>query len=1009
MKPDEKRFEEAIEDHLLNHGYLKSAPSHFDAVLGLDTAELYAFIGDTQIKEWEALLGRYGNDPDNAQRGFAKRLAAEIDARGTVDVLRHGVVDLGVTIRLAFFKPAHNLTPELFRLYEANRVSVTRQLAYEPGTIKTLDIAILVNGIPTATAELKNPLTNQSIQHAIEQYRSDRDPKNVTLGRRALVHFAVDPERVAMTTKLAGAATRFLPFNLGNGGGAGNPPNPGGHRTAYLWERVWARDSWMDLLARFIHVDRPQTGSAASRRAAETAIFPRYHQWDAVLSLEADAKATGPGKSYLVQHSAGSGKSNTIAWTAHRLSNLHNASDEKVFDKVVVITDRVILDRQLQETIYQFEHARGVVVKIDQHSQQLADALAGEQARIIITTLQKFPFVLDKIGELSQRSYAVIVDEAHSSQTGEAAKDLRLALGGTDETELTAAEAEDAGYITEAVDPVEEALAKAVAARGRQANLSFFAFTATPKARTLELFGTKEADGKYHPFHLYSMRQAIDEGFILDVLANYTTYKTYWRIEKAVTDDPQYEAARAKQAIARFVSLHPSNLAQKAEIIVEHFRAHTAAKIGGAAKAMVVTSSRLHAVRYKQAIDAYIHRKGYTDVAALVAFSGKVIADDGAWTEPGMNGFPEAQTAEQFATPGYQVLVVAEKFQTGFDQPLLHTMYVDKVLTGLNAVQTLSRLNRIFPPLKEDTFVLDFRNEADDIVRAFEPYYGQTVAPPTDPNLLYDTHRRLGEFDVMRPYEVEAVVATLLAMKAIEDHGRIYSLLDPAADRFHSLPEDDRQGFKDALDKFVRTYSFLSQVVAFGDTNLERDYLYARALASVLRGANTVERLDLGSEVELTHLRHEATYSGTLALSSNAGEVQTIFGDGALHQRLPDMESLSQIVDTLNERFGLDLNETDQLLFDQYEQDWLADPEVTDQACNNTIDNFKLVFDRNFLKTVISRMDENDALFRRILDDPEFQAAIKDFYGSKVYKEARKPRDTQTSSPRFNPPIEEKE
>jgi len=993
VRPDERRFEEEIEGHLLAHGYLRSAPSHFDAVLGLDTAELFAFIGATQVVAWESLLGRYGSDPDQAQRGFAKRLAAELDARGTVDVLRHGVVDLGVTIRLAYFRPAHNLTPELLRLYEANRVSVTRQLAYEAGTNKTLDMVLLVNGIPTATAELKNPLTGQGVEEAVAQFRSDRDPANVTLGRRAVVHFAVDPERVAMTTRLAGQGTRFLPFNLGDDGHAGNPPNPGGHRTAYLWERVWARDAWMDLLARFVHVERPQSGSAASRRAAETVIFPRYHQWDAVLALETDAKANGPGSSYLVQHSAGSGKSNTIAWTAHRLSNLHDASDVKVFDKVVVITDRVVLDRQLQETIYQFEHARGVVVKIDKNSAQLADALAGEQARIIITTLQKFPFVLDKIGGFPSRSYAVIVDEAHSSQTGEAAKDLRLALSGTDETELTAAEAEDAGFVAEAIDPVEEALARAVGARGRQANLSFFAFTATPKARTLELFGVKGPDGKFHPFHLYKMRQAIEEGFILDVLANYTTYKTYWRIEKAVSDDPQYEATKARQAIARWVSLHPSNLAQKAEIIVEHFRTHTASKIGGRAKAMVVTSSRLHAVRYKQAIDTYIARKGYGDIAALVAFSGKVIADDGSWSETGMNGFPESQTAERFDSSDYQVLVVAEKFQTGFDQPLLHTMFVDKVLTGLNAVQTLSRLNRILPPLKEDTFVLDFRNDGDDILAAFEPFYGETVAPPTDPNLLYDTHRRLWDDDVLRPEEVEAAVATLLTMGGKDDHGRIYSLLDPAVERFQALDEDGRIGFKDALDKFVRTYSFLSQVVAFGDSKLERDYLYARALAALLRGAATVERLDLGTEVELTHLRTEATFNGSLALSSDTGEVKTVFGDGAVHQRLPDMEALSEIVDTLNERFGLDLTDADQLLFDQYEAEWLADPEVREQARNNTIENFRLVFDRNFLKTVIGRMDENDALFRRILDDPEFHDAIKDFYGSKVYREARRPRD----------------
>jgi type I restriction enzyme R subunit len=990
VKVDERGFEDSIEAALVAGGYLKSVPSNFDAALGLDTAELFAFIGATQIKEWEALLGRYGNDPDAAQRGFAKRLAAELDSRGTVEVLRHGVVDLGITIRLAFFKPAHGLTPELQQLYVANRVSVTRQLAFEQGSTKTLDLALLVNGIPTATAELKNPLTNQDVEHAIRQYRADRDPTNVTLSRRALVHFAVDPDRVAMTTKLAGQATRFLPFNLGQDGGAGNPSNPKGHRTAYLWERVWARDAWMDLLARFVHVERPAVGTPAARRAVEVVIFPRFHQWDAVLRLEAHAREHGAGLSYLVQHSAGSGKSNTIAWTAHRLSSLHDARDSKVFDKVIVITDRVVLDRQLQETIYQFEHVRGVVVNIDRDSAQLAEALVGEQARVIVTTLQKFPFVLDKIAELPARRYAVIVDEAHSSQTGEAAKDLRLALGATDEQELTVAEAEDAGFLAEAVDPVEEALAKAVGARGRQANLSFFAFTATPKARTLEMFGTFDpTSGRYQPFHLYSMRQAIEEGFILDVLASYVTYQTYWRIEKTITDDPTYEAPKARRAIARFVSLHPSSLAQKAEIIVEHFRNHTATKITGQAKAMVVTSSRLHAVRYKQAIDAYIAKKGYLDLAAVVAFSGRVIDEhDLTYTEAGMNGFPEGQTAERFATSDYQVLIVAEKFQTGFDQPLLHTMYVDKVLTGLNAVQTLSRLNRIHSN-KADTFVLDFRNETEDIVKAFEPYYGRTVAPPTDPNLLFDTRRRLDDFDVLRPDEIEATVALLLAGDT-KTHGRVYAALDPAVERFTSLVEEDRLAFKDALDKFVRTYSFLSQVVAFGDSKLERDYIYCRALAARLRDAASVERLDLGTEVELTHLKTEMTFEGSLSPDADAGEVKSIFGEGRGAKSNPQVEHLSEIVDELNERFGLNLDERDQLLFDQFEETWAADPDVVDQARSNSLENFRLVFDHRFLDTVVSRMDENEAIFKRILDDEEFRQVLMDLYAGRVYRRARR-------------------
>jgi type I restriction enzyme R subunit len=717
-------------------------------------------------------------------------------------------------------------------------------------------------------------------------------------------------------------------------------------------------------------------------------IFPRYHQWDAVLKLEADAREHGAGEQYLVEHSAGSGKSNTIAWTAHRLATLHNDHDEKVFDKVIVITDRLVLDRQLQETIYQFEHARGVVEKIDKDSGQLAEALAGERARIIITTLQKFPFVLEKVEGLPARRYAVIVDEAHSSQTGEAAKELRVVLGGTQEQELTVAEAEDAGFIAIAENPVEEALAKAVAARGRQKNLSFFAFTATPKARTLELFGTFNREtGKYEPFHLYSMRQAIEEGFILDVLANYTTYKTYWRIEKAILDDPEYRTDKAKRAIARFIDLHPYNLGQKAEIIVEHFRTHTAQKIGGKAKAMVVTSSRLHAVRYWQAITKYISEKRYSDLHALVAFSGTVYADGLSFTEPGLNHFPESETAQRF-DEDYQVLIVAEKFQTGFDQPLLHTMYVDKVLTGLNAVQTLSRLNRIHSA-KSDTFVLDFRNEGDDIVRAFEPYYGETVAPPTDPNLLYDTRRQLNDWDVLRTEEIEAAVAVLVTMSGPKDHGLFYGTLSPAVDRFNALPIDDQAEFKEALDKFVRTYSFLSQVVSFGDTKLERDYRYCRALASVIRAPADDGGIDLGSEVELTALQIEATYTGKLSPESEGGEVVAIFGEGRGKRFEAPLEHLSKIIEVLNERFGLNLSETDQLLFDQFEEGWAGDQELAAQARNNTIDNFRLVFDPKFMSTVVTRMDSNEAIFKQILDDADFRDVLAEFYVRKIYERLR--------------------
>jgi type I restriction enzyme R subunit len=998
---DEKLFEAEISGHLVAHGGYRVCKvgtdsewrPDFDAVLGLDTAELFGFIAATQASQWERLVKAYGGEEGLARRKFAQRLVQQIDERGTLDVLRHGVRDQNVEIRLSYRRPAYGIAPELVAHYDANRLTVTRQLPFDPESTKTVDLGLFLNGIPVATAELKNHLTGQSIEHAIEQYRKDRDPRNTTLARRALVHFAVDPDSVAMTTRLDGEATRFLPFNRGHDLGKGNPPNPDGHKTSYLWERVWAKDAWLDILHRFISVDRPGKGSVAARRAAEKVIFPRYHQWDAVLKLEADAGAHGAGRSYLVQHSAGSGKSNTIAWVAHRLSTLHAADDSKVFDKVVVITDRVILDRQLQDTIYQFEHARGVVVKIDEDSTQLAEALAGEQARIIITTLQKFPFVIDKVGELPARNYAVVIDEAHSSQTGDAAKEMRLVLGAGEEQELTAAEAEDAGLLSAAIEPVEEALARSAGARsGRHSNLSYLAFTATPKGRTLEMFGALNPETRVHePFHLYSMRQAIEEGFIIDVLASYTTYQTFWKIEKATEEDPEYDARRARRSIARFVSLHPQHLARKAEIIVEHFREHTSRQMGGLAKAMVVTSSRLHAARYKQQIDKYIAARGYSEISSLVAFSGKI--DDGSGaplTESRMNGFPESRTAEEFAAREHGLLIVAEKFQTGFDQPLLQTMYVDKALAGLTAVQTLSRLNRIHP-LKESAFVLDFRNETDDIVEAFEQFHGCTVAPPTDPNILADSRRRLDEFDLLRPEEVEAAIPALLddGGSAERRSARAYAALGPAKARFELLVDEERLEFREALGRFVRTYSFVSQIAAFTDPALEGDYVYCRALSLYLRDTRTVERLDLGTEVELTHLRHQVTYSGALSLESEVGEARSFPGTGTGPRREIDREHLSSIVDLLNDRFGMALTDADKLLLDQFEESWAADGELSDQAQSNDIENFRLVFDRKFMQTIVTRIDADDEIYKKILDDEEFRAAVGEFYLRKVYERLR--------------------
>jgi type I restriction enzyme R subunit len=965
---DEAGFELLICDWLVERGgydavkvgTAQGSPADFDPTRGLDTAELFAFISATQPDGWTRLRSLYG-DPDKARRGLADRLAKELDARGAVDVLRHGVVDLGVTIRLAFFRPASGLTPELVERYGKNRLTVTRQLPYEAGSTKTLDLCLFVNGVAVATAELKNALTGQGTDEAIEQYRTARDPKNPLL-RRAVVHFAVDTERVAMTTRLAGKATRFLPFNRGHDMGAGNPPNPEGHRTAYLWERVWQRDAWLDLLARFVHVQPAAKGSTKQ----PVVIFPRFHQWDAVLALVSEAREHGAGRDYLVQHSAGSGKSNTIAWLAHRLSSLHDAADAKVFDKVVVITDRRVLDRQLQDTIYQFEHAHGVVVRIDESSQQLADALAGEQARIVITTLQKFPFVTGKIGALPERTYAVIVDEAHSSQTGESATALKSVLGAK-RGEPDAAELPD---------PAEDALAAAVAARGRQPNLSFFAFTATPKARTSELFGRYDpAVNRHVPFHLYSMRQAIEEGFIHDVLAHYVTYATYWNIEQATPEDPEFDPGKARAAIARFVSLHPHQLAQKAEVIVEHYRAKVRHRIGGMAKAMVVTGSREHAARYKLALDKYINDKGYADVGVLVAFSGSLDLDGKPETETSMNGFPESHTPAEFDTDAWHLLVVAEKYQTGFDQPKLYAMYVDKPLSNLAAVQTLSRLNRTYDRdgvRKDGTFVLDFRNDAEDIRAAFEPYYGATVAPPTDPNLLYDTRHALDAFGVLRPEEVERTVALLLTGGPAA-HRRVHAALTPAIDRFHhNLDGGEQERFRDALNRFVRTYAFLSQVVAFTDVKLERDYLYGKALAALIREGGTEA---VHPDVELTHLRLEQTFDGSVTLTKTQGEVTTIFGGtGKLHE--PEPEPLSQIIQRLNDRFGTTFDPEDRVFYDAVAEKLTRRPDIQQAAAVNSRENFGLILAKEFQGGVLDQLAVSEDMALSYIDNTDLQAEV---------------------------------
>ncbi|MEO8292756.1 MAG: RNA-binding domain-containing protein [Actinomycetota bacterium] len=985
----EVAFEDTIVESLVAAGgYTRGTPTHYDPAVALDSAELFTFLGATQADAWEGLVQRNGGDPDVAQRRFVERLAKQIDERGTVDVLRHGVEDLGVHIRLAYFRPASGLNPDLEAKFDANRLSVIRQLHYAPDHASSLDLALFVNGLPVATAELKNQISGQDYRNAVAQYRTDRDPRDTLLGRRAIVHFAVDTKLVMMTTKLEGETTRFLPFNRGSDPdatacGAGNPANADGYATSYLWERVWERHAWLDILNRFVHVEpaKPGAKGKAAWRDAPM-IFPRYHQWDAVRRLEEHTREHGAGRNYLVQHSAGSGKSNTIAWLAHRLASLHDAADVKVFDKVVVVTDRRVLDRQLQDTVYQFEHAHGVVRKVEESAKELAEALRSIEAKIVITTLQKFPFIVAEVAGLPERRYAVIVDEAHSSQTGEAAQEMKRALGAV---KVDIAEG-DEGTVDprDAVDALVEASARA---RGPHANLSMFAFTATPKGKTLELFGEPtDEDGRHPPFHLYSMRQAIEEGFIRDVLQQYTTYETYFRLARAGEEDPEVSVREASRAIARYVTLHPSVVAQKAAIVVEHFRRSTRDRIGGRAKAMVVCRSRLSAVRFKQAIDTYAREQGYGDIGTLVAFSGTVSDDGIDLTEPSMNGFPEKQTAERFATDEFRILVVAEKFQTGFDQPLLHTMFVDKKLEGVNAVQTLSRLNRIHPG-KDDTFVLDFENDAEQVQRGFAPYYDTSVAEPTDPNELYDAWRELDRFGVIRPEDVEAFARAYFRGSEAGVQAKLYAALDPARDRFVDLDATDQDELRTSLKRFVSRYGFISQILPLGDTAMEKRYAYGRLLERHLPSEPSGS-MDLGDQVAMTHLRVKHTGEHDLSVEKGAGVLHA-FGEGGPGGYEELLAPLSELISKLNDLFGSGLSEADRLHLEGIGAYMASDPQVQQQAAANTKENFGIEFDRRFTEAVAARMSQAEELTIRILDKPEFRAEVIGALMPRVYERAR--------------------
>lgn len=997
---NERSFEENIEYILsTSGGYTIGNPANFDRENGLDPVVLLNFIKSSQPKPWDKIVGFYNG---NADKEVIKNLTRQIHEQGLLEVLRYGWTDKGVKLKLAYFKPASGLNTETLALYEKNILTVTRQVHYSAKNSNSLDLVLSLNGIPIATAELKTPLTGQTVQDAISQYRHNRDPNESIFAfkERALVHFAVDPDEVHMTTKLDKKRTVFLPFNKGFENGKGNPPNPNGYKTSYLWEEVWAKDSWMEIINKFILIQKKQEKVDGKRVVKERVIFPRYHQLDAVRMMLATAKELGTGKDYLIEHSAGSGKSNTIAWLAHRLVSLHDNEDNAVYDSVVVVTDRKVLDRQLQDNIYQFEHQQGVVKCIDKNSKQLAEALVTGE-KIVITTIEKFPVVIgmfsdperffednpkvtkDSIQKIKRQKYAVIIDEAHSSQSGKFAEAMHRALG------LPTERDEEEGY------SLEDAILESALAKGKQKNVSLFAFTATPKEKTLEKFGEKQSDGTFKAFHLYSMKQAIEENFILDVLKNYTTYEMLYKLEKKILGDPEVLKTKGIKALARWVTLHAVNISQKTELIIEHFRKCIMHQLSGKAKAMVVTTSREQAVKYKLAFDSYLQKKGYTDVRTLVAFSGAKTVDDISYTEAGMNGFSETELPEKFESDDYQVLLVAEKYQTGFDQPLLVAMYVDKKLAGLQAVQTLSRLNRTYDG-KLETFVLDMVNDVDEIVDAFKPFYTSTeLQHETDPNLLYTAQNKLREYRVYTQEEIDAFAAVFWKDAAKQtrqqnetDKGLMHAKLDPAVQRFMHIEEERQEEFRHVLLTFLRLYGFLSQIIDFQDIELEKLAAFGRFLAAKLPKRPS-EKVNFNDEIMLDSYRLDKTFEGSLMLQADPAVVGIEhIGDGRKEEE--QQAPLSELIHKLNDRCGGKLSEKDRLFFEQIATDMTTDQKIVEQAkANNDESQFRLGFDKKFVHAMVKREEQNKFISDTIMASDDILGIVCDYVAKEVLTQIR--------------------
>ena len=904
---DEKDFEDHIEGHLDRSGYHSRQPVLYNKDLCLIPTETLRFIQATQPDEYQKLKRQYGEETSTK---LLNRISREIERRGVLEVLRKGVKDRGCHFNLTYFRPSSGMNPDQQKLYAQNRFSLIRQMKYSQRNEKSVDMALFLNGLPLVTMELKNSLTGGTVADAEKQYRTDRDPRESLFQfRRCLVHFAVGNEKVSMTTRLQGGETRFFPFNKG----IENPVNPDGHKTAYLWEDILQTNNLMELINNFIHeqtttekIYDPEIGGV--RDVKHTAlVFPRYHQLDVIRELKNAIVAEGVGYNYLIQHTTGSGKSNSIAWLAHLLTHLYRSPTDtkRIFDSVIVVTDRRVLDKQLQDTIKQVERVAGVVHPVEGTSAQLKGYLESGK-NIIISTIQKFSVIAEEIGRLKSKTFAVIIDEAHSSQTGESARNLRTSLSKGIKEQV---EEDDPDEVSD----IDARILAEMEGRRMQDHISYFGFSGTPKNKTLELFGRKDQDGKFVPFHVYSMRQSISEGFTLDVLQNYTTFQRYFQLVKSVPEDKEYEKARTLRALTNYVDLQPHSIETKTRIILEHFTARTAKTIEGKGRAMLITPSRLHCVKYKQEFDKQMREMGLP-YGCLVAFSSTVHdTDDGQdYTEEGMNGLPpRVSIADSFKSPEYRILIVSNKFQTGFDEPLLQTMYVDKRLDGLQCVQSLSRLNRVATG-KTDTLVLDFVNEPEQVREAFQDYYQTTIlAEETDPNRLYDLQSQLDGFNLYDEDTIKEFCSIFYEPSRPDE--LLQGVLDRVVKRWWGLEMNEREDFRSTLQSYIRLYGYISQLITFTDVGLEKLYIFGRSLNKKLPKRDHPDLQDVLASVDLDSFRVQRTHDSLqLSLEAEDSEVEGIGSDVATI-RDPEQDFLSNIINALNDAHQTDFTTEDKV------------------------------------------------------------------------------------------------